>query len=75
MYNDQANRASGSESGGFFGYANFNFIFEVFMSKNMTLMEFLRFLSNCSGDEAIEMISKFQSGAVTVAGVSSDEFD
>lgn len=41
----------------------------------MTLMEFLRFLSSCNGDEAIEIISKFQSGAITVAGVSADEFD
>jgi len=43
--------------------------------KDMTLMEFLRFLSKCSGDEAIEIISKFQSGAITVAGISADEFD
>lgn len=45
------------------------------MPKNMTLMQFLRFLSNCSGDDAIEIISKFQSGAITVAGVSADELD
>ena len=45
------------------------------MSKNMTLREFLRFLSNCSGDDAIEIISKFQSGELTVAGISADEFN
>ncbi len=45
------------------------------MIKNMTLMEFLQFLSNCSCDDAIEIISEFQRGAIIVDGVSADEFD
>lgn len=45
------------------------------MSKDMSLREFLELLSGCSGDEAIDIISKFQSGAITVEGISADEFD
>ena len=45
------------------------------MTNNMTLMEFLRFLSDCNGDEAMEIISKFQSGSLTVAGVGVEDFE
>jgi len=39
------------------------------MTKNITLMEFLRFISACNGDEGIEIISQFQSGAITIEGI------
>lgn len=38
-----------------------------------SLMRFLEELAECSGDEAMELISKFQSGLITVEGISSEE--
>jgi len=45
------------------------------MGENMTLIEFLEKLSNCSGDDALEIISRFQSGALTIEGIGADDFD
>jgi len=45
------------------------------MSEDLSLREFLEVLSNCSGDEAVDIISKYQSGAITVEGISADDFD
>lgn len=45
------------------------------MQDNMTLNEFLEKLSNCTGDEAIELISNFQSGGLTVEGIGAEDFD
>lgn len=41
--------------------------------RNMTLKEFLAALATASGDECIDLISDFQSGALTVEGISADE--
>lgn len=43
------------------------------MTKNTTLIEFLLFLSNCSGDDAIDLINKFQSGEISIAGFSVND--
>ena len=43
------------------------------MMSDFSLMRFLAELAECSGDEAIDLISKFQSGAITVEGISADE--
>jgi hypothetical protein len=45
------------------------------MSDNMTLNEFLEKLSGCNGDEAIGLVSKFQSGGLTVEGIGAEDFD
>lgn len=45
------------------------------MNENMTLNEFLKLLSKCSGDDAIEVISRFQAGALTVEGIGAEDFD
>lgn len=45
------------------------------MPENMTLNEFLEFISSCSGDEAIELVSKFQSGALTIEHLGAEDFD
>lgn len=42
---------------------------------DMTLRAFLELLSNCSGDEALAIVSSFQSGALTVEGISAEDFD
>lgn len=43
------------------------------MSDDMKLNELLTFLRDCSGDEAIDLINRFQSGALTIEGISADE--
>lgn len=43
--------------------------------KNMTLEEFLRLLATASGDECLELVSSFQSGGITVEGISAEELD
>lgn len=40
---------------------------------NLTLVEFLKLLSEADGGEAIELISKFQSGGLCVEGLSVDD--
>ena len=45
------------------------------MSDNMTLNEFLEFISDCSGDEALDIITKFQSGALTVENLGAEDFE
>lgn len=43
--------------------------------KNLTLIEFLKLLSTADGDTALELVSKFQSGAIIVEGVGAEDFD
>ena len=45
------------------------------MPENMTLNEFLKFISTCNGDEAIELISKFQSGGLLIENIGAVDFD
>lgn len=45
------------------------------MPDNMTLSEFLKFISDCSGDEAIGIISKFQSGGLLIENLGVEDFD
>ena len=40
---------------------------------DFSLMRFLAELAECSGDEAIDLISNFQSGSITVEGISAEE--
>lgn len=40
---------------------------------NLTLIEFLKILATCDGGEAIEIIGRFQSGALLVEGFSCDD--
>lgn len=42
---------------------------------DMSLVEFLRLLATASGDECIEIVSRFQSGALTVEGIAAEELD
>jgi hypothetical protein len=42
------------------------------MGENYSLYEFLAFLAEANGDEVIEIISKFQSGAILVEGITAD---
>jgi hypothetical protein len=37
------------------------------------LMRFLAELADASGDDALDLISEFQSGAITVEGISAEE--
>jgi len=43
------------------------------MGTNFTLEEFLKALATCDGGEAIELISGFQSGAITVEYISVED--
>lgn len=43
--------------------------------KNLTLAEFLKILSTADGDTALELVSKFQAGAIIVEGVAAEDFD
>lgn len=43
--------------------------------KNMALEEFLRLLATASGDECLELVSRFQSGSITVEGIAVEELD
>ncbi len=45
------------------------------MPDNMTLSEFLKFISACSGDEAIEIISNFQNGGLLIENIGAEDFD
>jgi len=45
------------------------------MSEDLSLREFLEVLAGCSGDEAIDVVAKFQVGAITVEGISADEYE
>lgn len=45
------------------------------MAENITFYEFLRQLANCSGDEGLELISKFQSGGLTIEGLGVEDFE
>ena len=45
------------------------------MPDNMTLNEFLKFISTCSGDEAIDIISNFQSGGLTIENLGAEDFE
>jgi hypothetical protein len=45
------------------------------MIEDMTLKEFLKFISTCSGDEAIDIITKFQSGALMIEDMTVEDFD
>jgi len=40
---------------------------------NLTLKEFLKLLADADGGEAIELISKFQSGGLCIEGLSVDD--
>jgi len=44
------------------------------MENNMTLNEFLEFISDCSGNEAIDIVVKFQMGDITIEYLSADDF-
>ena len=43
--------------------------------KDMTLQEFLKILSECSGDEALDLVNRFQCGSLTVEGIGAEDFD
>ena len=43
--------------------------------RNMTLKQFLAALATAYGDECIDLISDFQSGILTVEGISADEVE
>ncbi len=45
------------------------------MSKDIKLREFLAKLAICSGDEAIAIISDFQSGALSIEGIHAHEVE
>lgn len=45
------------------------------MDENMTLNELLELMGSCSGDEAIELVSKFQSGGLTIEHLGAQDFD
>lgn len=45
------------------------------MYEELTLIEFLEKLSNCSGDEAIDLVHKFQSGALLIEGISVEDVE
>lgn len=38
--------------------------------KNITLVEFLRIISSCDGDDAIKIIYAFQSGNLKIENIS-----
>ena len=43
------------------------------MGENLTLIEFLKKLATCVGGEAIDLISKFQSGGLTIEDINVDD--
>jgi len=43
------------------------------MIEQITLKEFLKFLSDCSGDEAIEKISQFLSCGLMIEGLTIED--
>lgn len=43
------------------------------MYKEMTIMQFLANLAVASGDEAIDLVSEWQSGGLIVGGISLDD--
>lgn len=45
------------------------------MPENMKLNEFLEFIATCNGDEAIDIITKFQSGGLTIEYMAAIDFD
>lgn len=47
----------------------------VLMVKNYTLDEFLKKLATADGGEALELISDFQSGAVSVENKYAEEYE
>jgi len=46
---------------------------EAQMSDDISLIELLKLLAGCTGDEAIDIVSKFQSGALSIEGIDVDE--
>jgi hypothetical protein len=45
------------------------------MGEDLTLREFLKALSNCTGDEAIDLIGLFQSSGLSVEGIFVDDLN
>ena len=45
------------------------------MTENMKLDEFLEFIASCSGDEGIDLITKFQNGALTIDNIGVEDFE
>ena len=43
--------------------------------KDMTLNDFLCALATATGDEAIELVDRFQSGSLTVEGIGVEDFE
>ena len=43
------------------------------MIKNFTLLDFLKYISDCNGDEALEIITKFQLGAISIENINVRE--
>lgn len=43
------------------------------MGEQMTMVEFLTFLANCDGEQAMEKIERFQNGGLVVDGISALE--
>jgi hypothetical protein len=43
--------------------------------KNLTLTEFLKLLSTADGGTAIELVSKFQAGAILIEGLGAEDFE
>lgn len=43
--------------------------------ENLTINQFLKILATADGGDAIDLISKFQSGALCVEGISASDFD
>jgi len=45
------------------------------MGENLTLIEFLKKLATCDGNEAIDLVSKFQSGGLTIENINVEDLD
>ena len=45
------------------------------MTKDYSLIEFLEYIAKCNGDEALNIITKFQCGAISIEDISIDDLD
>jgi len=42
---------------------------------NYTLVEFLKLIANCDGGEAMEIVGRFQSNAISIEDIYVDELE
>jgi hypothetical protein len=45
------------------------------MKKNMTLLELLEFMAECTGDEAVEMVELWQEGSLMVESMTVSDLE